>query len=180
MIVLKKCEIIRGISMHSKINTTLFFMPIVLLLACSMERAREDDYKYGKGFNGVKAHLGIPPIEDKWINHEQTSDSSFFWMHWSRKLIDNKAHHFCKATNLKDGRLLEEEDAFHFEYKEDSSFRLIMNVVFKSDSIIYKSSYELIIYHTDLYPPTSSKMLTQNQADSVLKEWRLDYRMPIK
>jgi hypothetical protein len=128
----------------------------------------EDKFKYGKAFNEVRDSLGVPKIEVNWINHE--SDPAFrFWAHPGRVINTIKPHHSSKTAKFEEETLVSENDDFHYETNDSVAYRVTYDYFYLEN----RWECKLIKYKTGTYPPTESRELTLEQADSVISKWGL-------
>lgn len=156
----------------------LFIAAIVsILIIVLVYLGQQDDVtvvkqiqKYDKDFNSTRALVGIPIINDSWIAHE--SDSSYtFWMNRRRKVISNEPMHLHKTSRFIGNRLIAEIDAFHYETKGDTAYRLLVEAYLDNNYKIDSLAFDFITYYKGNYPPTISKYLSAAEADSVLNQW---------
>ncbi len=126
--------------------------------------------KYGKSFNLDRASVGIPAIEENWNVHE--SDSNYvFWSNSKRKVTTTEPMHLHKTGKFINGKLVYEKDAFHYETKGDTAYRLLVEAYLDSNYQIESLAFDLITYHKGQYPPTVSEYISWDQADSLLNKW---------
>ena len=126
--------------------------------------------KYGKSFNLDRASIGIPAIEENWTVHE--SDSNYvFWSNLERMVTTTEPMHLHKTSKFINGKLVYEKDAFHFETKGATAYRLLVEAYLDSNYQIDSLAFDLVTYHKGQYPPTVSYYISWKQADSLLNQW---------
>ena len=158
--------------MKSKnINWGLSIVAIVTLasfLWSTWSEIEEDNFKYGKDFNEARDSLGVPKIEKNWITHE-SSPTYRFWAHPARALNTIDPIHFNKRSTFEDGKIVSEEDRFHYEANDSLAFRVIYKYYFNDRTWNCK----FIKYRNGKLPPSESWELTLEQADSAINKWGL-------
>lgn len=126
--------------------------------------------KYGKAFNTIRNSMGIPIIEEDWIAHENGPDY-VFWMNPKRIVTATEPMHFHKTSEFIDGELFYEKDAFHYETKGDTAYRLLAIAYLDNNFCIDSLVFDFITYYKGRYPPSEDKYIDLHQADSVLNQW---------
>ena len=161
-----------GRTMSNKnINWGLSIILIVTLTTFLWTKTKEikkSNFIYGKEFNKVRDSLGVPKIEANWISHE-SSDTYMYWAHPGRSVNTTEPMHLNKASTFDGGRLITEEDSFHYETNDSLAFRVIYK--YRFDNAFWDCKF--VRYRKGKYDATSSWKLTVNQADSVLNNWGL-------
>jgi hypothetical protein len=165
--------------MHKRGVTLILLMLGVLLLLyflfLSMDKSggsTSNIEKYGKPFNLVRASVGIPAIEENWTVHESDSNY-FFWSNSERTVTTTEPMHLHKTGKFINGKLAYEKDAFHYETKGDTAYRLLAEAYLDSNYQIDSLVFDLITYYKGQYPPTVSKYISRDKADSLLNQWGL-------
>lgn len=155
---------------------SIFCILLVLTILYSVRDVvvKENDLeladKYGLRYNSIRLTHGIPMIEKNWIAHEVDS-SHIFWSNAQRKVDKIEPFHLYKTTYFKAGGIYNEKDAFHYETDGDTAYRLMVFNYF-NDQSIDSIQFKLITYFKNQYPPSESRMITKEKADSIMSHWK--------
>ena len=156
-------------SLKMKLFKPVFLIIVFSSVGCANNRTGACPEQYGLDYNENRIELGLPVIEPEWVIHE--CDSSFvYWSNRQNRVLSEKPSHLWKRIYFSNNTLLKEEDVFHFESTTDKAYRLISS--WYPDNID-STSFRLITFFKDEFPPTVGKEITLLEADSLLKDWGL-------
>lgn len=130
-------------------------------------RTRNEQTKgVGIDINSKRTELRLPKIDDGWILHWKT-DSSQYWSNPSNSVNSELPIHLSKSVRFKDGKLISEQDIFHFEGRDSVAFKLRAIYFYDTNTC----DFELTKYfRTGISLPISIK-ITRHAADSILSKW---------
>ena len=124
-------------------------------------------------FNKLRREYGVPVIENDWIK-ESTGPSKEKWSDGVRGINTSDPVHLYKEIYLNADQIESEKDAFHFEAFDTLQYRLILNHRYMQDDSTFKQvESKLIIDQSAKFPPSRSKELSNESADSVLRAWNM-------
>lgn len=156
-------------------NIAMKFLKIILLLIvllgfmCCIEKKYTCPNVYGLDYNKERRELGMPIIEKDWVIHN--CDTNFvYWSNRQNRVISENPIHLWKRIYLKEKKLVQEEDVFHYESNTDKAYRLVTRW-FPIESGTDSVSFRLITFFKNEFPPTTGENIDFLKADSVLNVW---------
>lgn len=136
------------------------------------KRQRKEENEVIK-FNKLRRAYGVPRIENDWIK-ESTGPTNEKWSDGIRGINTSEPVHLYKEIYLDAGQIQSEKDAFHFEAFDTLQYRLILSHRYmQDDSSFTLFESKLIIYQPAEFPPSHSKKLSNESADSILRAWNM-------
>jgi hypothetical protein len=141
---------------------------------CGGEKMYAYMQHYSGGYGSVRKAKGIPSLPDNFVAMVWTVDNQVRWINEERIEDRSFKQPYYKYKNIEwNGEMLKYDVSV---FVKNDAAKSWLRIAYWQDTLSktrgYKFSYD---FGNDAYAADSTSALTKHQADSILKDWKLDY-----